>query len=111
LAVPRLEKTAKTPSSSTSLRVSWTVCAGLYASSYVRYEILRPWTPPLAFTWSKYARAPAATVPKAAASPVSGTVPPRRTLVGVTPGSAAEPAPADAASASAVTTAAASLTC
>jgi len=48
-------KTAKTRSCSTSRRTAWTVCAGLYASSTMRYSIFRLLTPPREFTNWKYA--------------------------------------------------------
>jgi hypothetical protein len=55
---------------------------------------LRFATPPPAFTKSKYAFAPRATVAYDAAGPVSGDVPPMTIVVALTPGSAAEPASA-----------------
>ena len=52
--------------------------------------IFRPFTPPRALTYLKYASAPRATEAYADAAPDSGEVVPRRIDVGVTPGSADE---------------------
>ena len=86
LSVPIVLKTANTLSFSTSSRVNWTVFDGSYASSRYRYLILRPFTPPCALTYLKYASAPRPTEPKSAAGPVIGTVPPIVIVVAVTPG-------------------------
>ena len=91
-SVPSVLKTANTLSCSTSRRTACTVCAGLYASSTMRYSIFRFATPPPAFTKSKYAFAPRATEAYDAAGPVSGDVPPMTMVVALMPGSAAEPA-------------------
>ena len=48
--------------------------------------IFRPFTPPCAFTYLKYASAPRPTEAKSAAGPVIGTVPPIVIVVDVTPG-------------------------
>ncbi len=56
---------------------------------------MRPFTPPWSLTQAKYAAAPGPTTPNAAAGPVSGTVPPISTDVGVTPGASWLPAVAD----------------
>ena len=53
--------------------------------------ILRPFTPPRAFTYLKYAFAPSATERKPCATPVSGAVPPMWIDVGVIPGSEVVP--------------------
>ena len=50
--------------------------------------IRRPFTPPRAFTYLKYASAPRATEAYAEATPESGVVPPIRIEFPVTPGSA-----------------------
>ena len=50
------------------------------------YLILRPLTPPCAFTYLKYASAPRPTEANSAAGPVIGTVPPIVIVVDVTPG-------------------------
>ena len=56
--------------------------------------ILRPLTPPCAFTYLKYASAPRPTEPKSAAGPVIGTVPPIVIVDELTPGCAWLPASA-----------------
>ena len=91
-SVPSELKTAKTLSCSTSWRVAWIDCAGLYASSTILYSNFRFATPPFALTESRYAFAPRATEAYAAAGPVSGDVPPRTIDVDVMPGSALDPA-------------------
>ena len=48
--------------------------------------IFRPFTPPCALTYLKYASAPRPTEPKSAAGPVIGTVPPIVIVLAVTPG-------------------------
>jgi hypothetical protein len=58
LAVPSVLKSAKTSSSWTSRRAFWTALGGSYASSSVTNSILRPSTPPFAFTYLKFAWAP-----------------------------------------------------
>src|SRR5919201_619786 len=50
------------------------------------YLILRPWTPPWALTYLKYAFALAPTTPNDEALPLSGTVPPITICFDVTPG-------------------------
>jgi hypothetical protein len=60
-SVPRVLKIAKTSCSSTRRRVACTVCWGLYSSSRNVYEMRRPFTPPRALTYLKYASAPRAT--------------------------------------------------
>ena len=92
--MPSVLKTANTLSCSTRRLTPCTVCAGLYASSTIRYSIFRFATPPFALIESKYAFAPRATDAYEAAGPVSGDVPPSRIDVELTPGSADEPASA-----------------
>src|SRR5207249_12223677 len=67
-----------------------------YPSSRYVNLILRPSTPPCAFTYLKYASDPRATFPPAAASPLSGTLEPRWISVDETPGVASGRAPAEA---------------
>src|SRR5438270_11148954 len=87
-AVPRLPKSAKMPSCSTSSCVRGTVFDGSYASSLTLKSIFRPLTPPCALTYAKYAPSAAGIVLYSDATPVSGNVPPILIVVDVTPGSA-----------------------
>src|SRR5215211_940110 len=65
------------------------------------YLIFRPYTPPWALTYLKYAFAPGPTVPNADALPLRGTVPPIRICFEVTPGVPPETPPAGRARAAA----------
>src|SRR3954447_24846650 len=90
--VPSVLNIANTRSCCTSWRTACTVRAGSYPSSRYLYSIFRPFTPPRALTYLKYASAPRAPAPADDPSPESGAVPPIRIESSLTPGSAAEPA-------------------
>src|SRR5882672_10650364 len=86
VGVPRERNKANTFFSSISFRMTSGVLFGSNPSSMDSSTILRPCTPPLAFTASKYARAPAVsslTVP--ATDPVKPAACPMRILSAVTP--------------------------
>src|SRR6478672_5734343 len=104
--VPTTEKSANTLSCWMSWRTFCTVRDGSYASSRYLNVIFRPFTPPRAFTYLKYASAPRRTPAAAAASPVRGPLEPMVISVDETPGVPEEAAPAMPASRSAATAAA-----
>src|SRR5919201_6937877 len=68
------------------------------------YLIFRPWTPPWALTYLKYAFALGPTTPNDDAWPLSGTVPPITICFDVTPGVPLETPPAGTESARAART-------